>query len=114
MKNIEDFLKAVSHEKRLRILKMLEIRNLCVCEITDILGIRQPTVSRHLRKLRESGLVEEKRNRLFSEYRLAHRHPLDIVLRLLSEKLDDDPRIKADAEKAKSIDRYEILRRSQG
>lgn len=113
MENIEKFLKAISHEKRLRILKMLEKKNLCVCEITEILGIRQPTVSVHLGKLKRAGLIEEQRNGLFSEYRIVHAHPLDIVWCLLSEKLKDIPEIKDDMQKIENIDRYEILRKPQ-
>jgi ArsR family transcriptional regulator len=113
MKNIENFLKAIGHEKRLRILKMLEKKNLCVCEITEILGIRQPTVSVHLGKLKRAGLIKEERNGLFSEYRIVHTHTLDIMWRLLSEKLEDIPEIKVDIQKIENINRYVILRKLQ-
>lgn len=113
MENIERFLKAIGHEKRLRILKMLEKKNLCVCEITEILGIRQPTVSVHLAKLKKAGLIEEERNGFFSEYRIVHSHTLDIVWRLLSEKLDNCPRIKGDIQRIENINRFEILKKNK-
>ena len=56
---------------RLRILGVLAAGDLCVCDIVEILGLPQPTVSRHLAYLRRSGLVEATRERKFAHYRLA-------------------------------------------
>ncbi|MCX6356742.1 MAG: metalloregulator ArsR/SmtB family transcription factor, partial [Candidatus Aureabacteria bacterium] len=57
MRNIEKIFKSLADRNRIRILKMLEVRRLCVCEITAIMGIAQPSVSRHLSILRDAGLV---------------------------------------------------------
>ncbi len=51
--------KALSDSNRLRIYKMLTGKNLCVCEITAILGLAVSTVSSHLKILKQAGLVEE-------------------------------------------------------
>jgi ArsR family transcriptional regulator len=42
----------------------------CVCAFVDDLGLSQPTVSHHLRILREAGLVEARRNGTWAYYRL--------------------------------------------
>lgn len=55
------FIQAISDEKRIRILKMLERRPMCVCQLTAVLGIKQPTVSKHIRKLKKAGIIMEKR-----------------------------------------------------
>jgi len=111
IKNAEKFIKALGDDKRLRILKMLEKKNLCVCEITTILGLRQPTVSKHLKKLKDAGLIEEAHNGFFTEYRLAHAGLFDIVWRLLAEKLENADEVIEDARKMNRVNRYEICRR---
>ena len=58
-------------EARLRILRLLDAERLNVSELTSILGIAQPGVSRHLRLLKEGGLVEEERDRGWTYYRLS-------------------------------------------
>lgn len=46
---------------RVRILSMLAVSGLCVCEMSDILGMSQPAVSHHLRILRQCGIVRFKK-----------------------------------------------------
>lgn len=43
-------------------LKLVEERELCVCELTDALGISQPRASQHLQHLKRAGLVIERRD----------------------------------------------------
>lgn len=50
-------LKALGDETRLRIVNLLRIENLCVCEIEAILSSSQSNVSRHLAKLRDAGII---------------------------------------------------------
>ncbi len=62
---------------RLRILNVLAAGELCVGDIVDVLGLPQPTVSRHLAYLRRSGLVEAMREWNVAHYRLADAtHPV--------------------------------------
>jgi len=42
----------------------------CVCNLVDVLGLAQPTVSHHLRVLREAGLIEQERRGTWMYYRL--------------------------------------------
>ena len=50
--------KALSDENRLRILSLLSKRKLCVCQISETLGISQPSASKHLRRLSSAGIIE--------------------------------------------------------
>ncbi len=52
-----DVFKALGDSNRLRILNMLSVRNLCVCEINSVLNISMSTISSHLKILRNAGLV---------------------------------------------------------
>jgi DNA-binding transcriptional ArsR family regulator len=54
-------LKFLSEGSRLRILKILSQRESCVCELIEQIGLAQPLVSYHLRKLRDAGLVRTRR-----------------------------------------------------
>lgn len=62
---------------RLRILNLLAAGELCVCDLVEILELRQPTVSRHLAYLRRTRLVEARPELRFTYYRLAE--PRDAV-----------------------------------
>lgn len=54
-------LKALSDPTRIKIVALLKIRPLCVCELVPLFGISQPAISRHMHRLREAGLVTETR-----------------------------------------------------
>ena len=69
--NIVDFLKQLSDQTRLRSLLLLHKEGeLCVCELTHALGLSQPKISRHLAHLRDSGIVESRREGLWVYYSL--------------------------------------------
>jgi ArsR family transcriptional regulator len=56
--------KSLADEKRLKILTLLTFREMCNCELTAALGLTQPNLSHHVRKLENAGLVRsEKRGR---------------------------------------------------
>ena len=64
---------SLANDTRLRSLVLLLRHNeLCVCELTQALGVAQPHVSRHLALLRDSGLVSDRREGLWVHYRI---HP---------------------------------------
>jgi len=106
--------KALSDETRLRILKMLEARPLCVCEIQHVLKGSQPNVSHHLKTLAEAGLVDSKRDGLWIDYRITGtpETPLHAaVLTLLRRSLKTDERVKKDRVVVKRVSRIEIALR---
>ena len=55
------FFKALADEKRLRILSLLEVREMCVCEVMVALGLTQPNASHHLGILENVGLVKRRK-----------------------------------------------------
>jgi ArsR family transcriptional regulator len=70
MKELAQSLKVLADPTRLRILRLLGAEALSVGEITSILGVAQPSVSKQLAALRQAGLVAEARDGAFSFYRL--------------------------------------------
>jgi ArsR family transcriptional regulator len=66
-------LKAVAEPARLRLLSMLlasDGQEACTCELTEPLGLSQPTVSHHLKKLAEAGIVSGDRRGRMTYYRV--------------------------------------------
>ena len=57
VKKQSKFFKALSDENRLRILKLVGVREMCVCELMIALDMTQPNLSHHLRILETEGLV---------------------------------------------------------
>lgn len=78
--------KALSDPVRLRLFSKIAVRpggEACVCEIQDV-GVSQPTVSHHLRKLREAGLLLSERRASWVYYRVAP-GALSVMAGLLSQ-----------------------------
>ncbi|MDQ2986258.1 MAG: metalloregulator ArsR/SmtB family transcription factor [Armatimonadota bacterium] len=63
--------KALSDETRLRIACVLAETDACVCELSDALGVSQPTLSNHLGKMRNLGIVETRKEGTWIYYGLA-------------------------------------------
>lgn len=68
---IADRLKALSDPNRLKILHALEHHEMCVSEIHDLIGGSQANVSKHLARMRQSGLLEARREGTNVFYRVA-------------------------------------------
>lgn len=60
--------RALGDPYRLQILALLRVREACVCELVTLLPISQPAVSQHLRKLKQAGLVRERRLKYWTFY----------------------------------------------
>ncbi|WP_404352461.1 ArsR/SmtB family transcription factor [Phycicoccus jejuensis] len=66
-------LKAVADPVRLRLVSAIratEAGEACVCDLTDLVGLAQPTVSHHLKVLTDAGLLERERRGSWAWYRL--------------------------------------------
>jgi ArsR family transcriptional regulator len=102
-------MKAVADGTRVKILKILQHRELCVCEIQNVLGISQPSVSRHLRLLEEADLVRGEKDGMWSNFRLVKAEEQNayssVVLAHLRDWLEDDPQIQILMERTQSVDR---------
>jgi ArsR family transcriptional regulator len=70
MKTTASLFKALCDETRLRILALLTMDELCVCDLVAILDLPQSSVSRHLAHLRNAGLVNDRRQGVWMYYRL--------------------------------------------
>ncbi len=104
-------MKALSDPNRVKVMKMLGVRPLCVCEITAILGLAQPTVSKHLKVLEEAGLVESWKEGSWVNYRLPeqpeNRYAAEL-LTLLPGWLGDEPQVKDALLQVSTVDRLRI------
>lgn len=114
MKEFIRVMKALSDPNRVRILKMLQHRSLCVCEMQHLLGIAQPTVSSHLRILEEAGLVQSRKEGLWVNYLLSGGDGSAYAATMLGNLkhwLKDDPEITRLNERLPTVSREEICRR---
>jgi ArsR family transcriptional regulator len=102
-------MKAMADAARVKILKMLQHRELCVCEMQTLLGISQPAVSRHLRLLEDADLVRSQKDGMWNNFRLATRKECNqysrVALENLRTWLDDEPRVQEVLERIKTVDR---------
>lgn len=91
--------KAVADPSRVRILKLLEGGELCVCQIATVLDLAAATISKHLAQLRAAGLLQQRRDGKWVYYRLAEKELNPYAGKfqaLLSQMLQDDPALRED------------------
>lgn len=72
--DLERVFKALADRNRVKIINVLSQAGgdaVCVCELVPALGVKQPTVSYHLKQLVEAGLLDRERRGTFGYYRLA-------------------------------------------
>lgn len=70
MQDLLVMLKALSEEIRLRIIKLLEGGELCVCDIVGALDMSQPKISFHLNTLKEAGFIKDRKQGRWTHYSL--------------------------------------------
>lgn len=97
LKRAVEVLRALAHPARLRILGMLVSGELCVCQVTAVLGLAVSTVSAHLAELKRAGLVTERRSGRFVGYRLAEGAPAAALLDEVWELAARDAQLDQDA-----------------
>jgi ArsR family transcriptional regulator len=111
MKEFIKVMKALSDPNRVKLVKMLQKRIMCVCEVQAALGISQPTVSKHLKILERAGLVDRKKEGLWVNYSLTDggRSPYAAsLLGNLKHWLADDPGIRDLVERSEAIRREDL------
>lgn len=69
-----EIFKVLSDTTRLKIVQALEMDELCVCDIAALIGLTQPSVSHHLKSLRQTGLVKYRRSGKMALYSLKDSH----------------------------------------
>jgi len=111
MKDFIRVMKALSDPNRVKIIKMLGQKELCVCEITAILGLAQPTVSKHLKILEDAGLVDFKKDGLWVNYYLTDGSKSPYVSSLMGNLrhwLEQEPEISEIIKRLPDIRREQI------
>ena len=108
MKEFIKVMKALSDPNRVKMIKLLQQRVLCVCEMREALGLAQSTVSKHLKILEEAGLITFYKEGLWVNYQLGDGAQNPYVSNLLGNLrhwLDEDAEIAALVEKLPEINR---------
>ncbi len=95
--------KALSHPARLRILAALREGELCVCQVTALLGLAPSTVSAHLAELRRAGFLTERRDGRWVYYGLATDGSVVGDLARVWESLSGDPDVTSDVRAARRL-----------
>lgn len=111
MKSFLKVMKALSDPSRVKIMKMLQRRVMCVCEIQTALGIAQSTASKHLKILEEAGLITYYKDGLWVNYALADGSQSPFAANIignLKHWLEDDPEVKKLMEHLSFINRENI------
>jgi len=107
MKAVLSVTKALSDGNRLRaVMALREMTELCVCQVTEMLGLAPATVSRHMSILQNAGLVENRKDGRWVYYRLsvaAKTEPIVTVMEWLGGSLDRSSEIRADRKYLRKI-----------
>jgi ArsR family transcriptional regulator len=106
-------MKALSDPNRVKILKLLQHRVLCVCELQAALGISQPNASKHIKILEDAGLINSFKDGLWVNCRLADGRDSPYAAALLGNLrhwLDEDPGVAALAAAVHQLDRNQICK----
>ncbi len=114
MKSFLTVMKALSDANRIKIVKLLQRKAMCVCEIRELLHIAQPSVSKHLKVLEQAGLVNSKKEGQWVNYFLADGRDSAYAATLLGSLrhwLEDDSEIAAMVDRLPHIDRETICQR---
>jgi ArsR family transcriptional regulator, arsenate/arsenite/antimonite-responsive transcriptional repressor len=114
MKDFIRVMKALSDPNRVKMLKMLQAKSLCVCELQAALELAQPTVSEHLKILEEAGLVNARKSGLWVNYHLTDGSASPYSATLLGNLkhwLQHDPEVVHLVERLPAIRREDICKK---
>ena len=114
MKQFIKVMKALSDLNRVKIVKMLQHKLMCVCELQQALQISQPSVSKHLKILEEAGLVDYRKDGLWVNYYLTDGMKSPYASSLMGNLrhwLEDDPEITNLIKRLPHIRREEICKK---
>ena len=107
MNKLVNIFKSLADGSRLRIVKMLQARELCVCEITETLGLAPSTVSKHLSILKAAGVIEDRKDGKWVYYRLlefddnsAEKRIISVIMEMKNEGI-----YQIDLEKVLTVDK---------
>jgi ArsR family transcriptional regulator, arsenate/arsenite/antimonite-responsive transcriptional repressor len=103
--------KALSDPNRIRIVKMLGERQLCMCEVREMLTLSNSTVSKHLTILRNADLLLDSKEGKWVNFRLNDKSEFRFirsVISLIKNSFEDDEAIQEDLKKVHRVNRKKI------
>lgn len=113
MEDLVELFKALGDTSRLKLVRLLADDEYCVCELVEILGCSQPSVSQHLAKLKAAGVVRERRQGQWTYYRLVPGLPERLqtsLTALLHRSIDALPVMAEEAARLSTLDRVNCCR----
>ena len=114
MKDFIKVMKALSDPNRVKIIKMLQHKTMCVCEMREALQVSQPTVSKNLKILEDAGLVDFRKDGLWVDYHLTDGSKSPYVASLLGNLrhwMEDKAEVRELIEKIPHIRREEVRKK---
>lgn len=106
MRRIVRTTKALADENRIRVIGVLKGRELCVCQLIELLGLAPSTVSKHLSILKAARLIDSKKQGRWIYYRLADRgthKTLSAALDWICESIAETDRFSQDIQRMEEI-----------
>ncbi|ASB89016.1 metalloregulator ArsR/SmtB family transcription factor [Bacillus sonorensis] len=95
-------MKILSDPTRLLMLKLLQEKPYCVCQLVDMFETSQPAVSQHIRKLKQADMIKEDRREQWRFYSLRDDFPERELVEAVLNQLEDDV-LQAVKQKAKPV-----------
>ncbi len=109
MDRLAKVFKIFADKNRLRIIALLSHRKMCVCELAFVLGVTQPSISRHLRKMKEAGIILDEQDGFWTNYYLnCNDLQTKVILKHVKMWLKDDDTAISDLKKLDAADRTTI------
>jgi ArsR family transcriptional regulator len=99
LERVSNVLKLLGDKTRLTIVGLLNLRECCVCEFQEVFDTSQPSISQHLRKLKDAGIVKEERRGQWIYYSLNSQSDLYGLIKDILEHVPDQ------TEKIKQIEK---------
>lgn len=109
MEEFARIFKILSDQNRLRIIALLSHRKMCVCELAYVLGVTQPSISRHLRKMKAGGFIQDEQDGLWTNYFLScEDRRVKMLLEHLKKWVKGEKLLVQDLKKLKKVDRAKL------
>ena len=106
MKELISVVKALADENRIRCMAALQDRELCVCQLIELVSLAPSTVSKHMSILKQAGLVESRKNGRWVYYQWPSENLTPDIKRILAwleEILNTQSELKEDRKRLESI-----------
>jgi len=103
MQELLNIFKAFSEETRLKMLKIMEKGEICVCDLVSVLNVSQPKISFHLNVLKEAGLIKDRKQGKWVHYSINDSDMFRRFLMLSALERISDESMKGNLSKLKDI-----------